>query len=128
MLALILAAALTPSLCANPSILSAGVQSIATNGALKHITIRITVANQGGVRQPSNLLQSLDVLQDGEKVGKIGLQPLRPKQSQKVTYSFDRSAEADAGTTDLTFTLDFNGGSGNNVDCRAGKETVTISV
>src|ERR1700737_2072464 len=118
MFELILVAAL--SSCANPSILSAGVQSATTDGALRRYTIAITVQNRGNVRQPSNLLQSVIVLQDGQKVNQIGLQPLRPKQSQKVTYSFDRAAEAGAGTTDLTFTLDFNGRSGNNIDCHAG--------
>jgi hypothetical protein len=122
----ILAAALTS--CANPSILSAGVQSATTDGALRHYTIAITVANQGNLRQPSNLLQSLVVNQDGQKVNQIGLRPLRPKQSQKVTYSFDRAADAGDGTTDLTFTLDFNGKSGNNVDCHAGNETFVLTV
>jgi hypothetical protein len=128
MLALMLVAALTGASCANPSILSAGVQSVTTNGGLKHYTIAITVQNQGDVRQPSNLLQSVDVFQAGQRVGRIGLQPLGPKQSQKVTYSFDRSEDAGVGTTDLIFTLDFNGRSGNNVDCHAGKEALRITV
>ena len=126
MFGLILVAALTA--CANPSILSAGVQSVTSEGALQHYTIDITVQNKGDLRQPSNLLQSVVVLQDGQKVNQIGLQPLRPKQLQKVTYKFDRAAEAGAGTTDLTFTLDFNGRSGNNVSCHAGSETFAISV
>jgi hypothetical protein len=128
MLALILVAVLNGASCANPSILSAAVQSDTTNGGLKRYTIAITVQNQGNVRQPGNLLQSLDVLQDGQKVGKVGLQPLAPKQSQKVTYSFDRSIDAGDDTTDLTFTLDFNGRSGNNVDCHAGNETFALTV
>ena len=126
MLGFIVAVALTS--CANPSILSAGVQSVTTNGALKHYTIAVTVQNRGNLRQPSNLLQSVVVLQDGQKASQIGLQPLRPKQSQKVTYSFDRAADAGDGTTDLTFTLDFNGRSGNDVDCHAGNETFDITV
>lgn len=128
MLGLILAAALAGGSCANPSIQSASIQSVTTNGPLKHYTIAITVQNQGNVRQPSNLLQSLDVFQDGQKVGRIGLQPLGPKRSQKVTYSFDRAADANVGTTDLTFTIDTNGRSGNNVDCHAGDESFMISV
>lgn len=125
--ALILVAALTGA-CANPSILSARVQSVTNNGGLNHYTIAITVQNQGALRQPSNLLQSVDVLQDDQKVGKIGLQPLGPKQSQKVTYSFDRAADAGVGTTNLTFSLDFNGRSGDNVNCRAGTQSFTISL
>jgi hypothetical protein len=122
----LIVAALTS--CANPSILSAGIQSVATNGALKHYTIAITVANQGNIRQPSNLLQSVFVFQDGQKVDEIGLKPLRPKQTQKVSYSFDRAADAGAQTMDLMFTLDLNGRSGNNVDCHAGNESFAITV
>lgn len=126
MFALIIIAALTS--CANPSILSAKVQSMNTNGGLQHITIGITVENLGELKQPGNLLQSIDVLQDGDKVGKIGLQPLAPKQSQKLSYAFDRSVDAGAGTTNLTFRLDFNGRSGSDVSCHAGRETLKFTV
>ena len=125
---LILAAALTGAACANPSILSAQIQPVTTNGSLHHYTIAITVQNRGSVRQPSNLLQSVDVFQDGLRVDRIGLQPLRPQQMQKVTYGFDRAADAGDGTTNLIFNLDFNGRSGKNVDCRAGDESFTLAV
>jgi len=45
MFGLILVAAFTS--CANPSIVSAGVQSVTTNGALEHYTIASTVQNRG---------------------------------------------------------------------------------
>jgi hypothetical protein len=125
--ALIIAAALTGAGCANPSILSA-IQSVSTNGGLNHYTIAITVQNQGSMRQPSNLLQSVDVFQDGSRVDRIGLQPLRPNQMQKVTYGFDRAADAGDGTTHFIFSLDFNGRSGKNVDCGAGNESFTLAV
>src|SRR5205807_10524639 len=102
MLALMLAAVLTGGSCANPSIVSAGIESVTTKGGLKHYTIAITVQNIGNARQPSNLLQSVDVLQDGQKPDRIGLQPLRPAQLQKVTCGFDRSDDAGDGTTELT--------------------------
>jgi hypothetical protein len=128
MLALVVAAAINAAACANPSILSARVQPATMHGALQHITIAITVKNIGNVRQPSNLLQSLDVFQNDQRVGKIGLQPLGPHQSQTVSYSFDRSPDAGAGTTNLTFRLDFNGRSGSSVDCRKGRESLSMSV
>ncbi|MBV8172011.1 MAG: hypothetical protein JO219_08785 [Candidatus Eremiobacteraeota bacterium] len=128
MLALLLAAALNTGSCANPSIVSAGVESVAQNGALNRYTIAIVVQNQGGVTQPSDLLESVDVIQAGQKTGQMGLQPLHPGQSQKVIYTFDRSNEAANGTTDLTFSLDFNGRAGDNIDCHGGHESVTISV
>jgi hypothetical protein len=128
MLALLLAAAIADKACANPSIVSANVASVTVNGTLKHLTVAISVSNLGVVRQPSNLLQSLDVLQDDERVGRVGLQPLRPKQTQRVTYAFDRSADAGDGTTSLTFLLDFNGRSGKDVTCHGGNESTTISI
>lgn len=126
--ALLLAAALSGGPCANPSIISTGVQSVTTKNGLNHYTIAIVVRNIGTVRQPSNLLQSVAVLQDGDKVGQMGLQPLRPHQSQTVTYSFDRSADSGPGTTLLTFTLVFKGPTGTKVDCHAGNETTIFSV
>ncbi len=128
MFAFLIAATLAGGACANPSIVSASVQSIAHNGGLDRFTIAIVVKNIGDVKQPSNLLQSIDVLQDDQKVGKIGLQPLKPNQTQKVTYQFDRSADAGAATTVLTLIMDTNGRSGNNVDCHAGKESVPLTV
>jgi hypothetical protein len=128
MLAFMLAAALSGGPCADPSIVSAGVQSVTQNGALNHYTVGITVMNQGDVSQPSNLLESVDVIQAGQKSGQMGVQPLGPHQAQKVMYSFDRSVEAGNGTTDLTFYLDFNGMSGSNVNCRGGQESYTITV
>lgn len=128
MFALIVTAALATAACANPSILSASVQSVSANGGLHHYTIAVTVQNRGSVRQPSDLLQSMDVFQNGLRVDRIGLQPLRPAQTQKVTYGFDRSADAGDGTTNLLFNLDYNGRSGNDVDCRAGNESFSLAV
>jgi len=95
---------------------------------LNHYTIAIIVQNQGDIRQPSDLLQSVYVFQADQRVDQIGLQPLGPRQSQKVAYSFNRSEDAGVGTTDLIFTLDFNGRSGDNVDCHAGHESLRIKV
>jgi hypothetical protein len=128
MLALLLASVVATTSCANPSIMSARVASATMNGTLHHYTIAIVVKNIGDLRQPGNLLQSLDVLQDGQRVGKIGLQPLAPGQSQQVTYSFDRSPDAGVGTTVLLFKLDFNGSSGSTTSCHAGKEAFSLTV
>jgi hypothetical protein len=126
--AFILAAAIAASPCANPSIVSAIVQSVTAKGVLNHYTIAIAVRNLGNVRQPSNLLQSIEVLQDDQPVDRIGLQPLRPNQSQKVTYGFDRAADAGDGTTALVFTIDLNGRTGSDVDCHGGVESFTLHV
>lgn len=128
MLALLLASMIASGSCANPSIMSARVQSVTANGTLQQYTIAVVVKNIGDVRQPGNLLQSLDVLQDDQRVGKVGLQPLAPNQSQKVTYEFDRSLDAGTGTTNLLFRLDFNGRSGSDTTCHGGKEAFSLSV
>jgi hypothetical protein len=90
---------------ADPGITSAVVQSTTTNGNLNHYVIAITVQNMGTANQPSNLLQSVNVYQNGDKVDQKGLQPLRPSKSQTVTYAFERSSEARAHTTHFRFML-----------------------
>ena len=117
--ATLVASALPPCSGAAPAITSAALKSAATDGALKHYVVAITVMNQGNARQPGNLLQSVDVFQDGVKVGKIGLQPLKPSQTQTVTYGFDRALDAGDGTTHLKLMLDFNGMTGSMVNCRS---------
>ena len=128
MLALLLATAIANAPCADPSITSATVRSVSTDGGLNHYTIAVTVENQGTLRQPSNLLQSVDVIMHGERVDRMGLQPLWPQKSQTVTYAFDRSVEAGDGSTALTFALDLNGRTGSDVDCHAGEESVLLNV
>ena len=128
MIAFLLAATLNAPACANPSIVSTSVQSVANLGALDRYTVAIVVQNAGSLRQPSDLLQSVDVFQDHERVDRIGLQPLPPGQSQRVIYRFDRSAEAGAGSTELLFSLDLNGRSGDDVDCHAGNENAKLYV
>jgi len=108
---------------------STAVQSATTDSnGLTHYTVGITVQNLGTMRQRSDLLQSIDVDQDDQRVDVIGLLPLRPRQTQHVTYSFVRSAESGAGTTSLLFTLDFHGKSGSDVDCHAGTESTALDV
>ena len=114
--------------CANPSIVSTAVQSMTTDpNGLNHYTVGVTVQNVGTVRQPSDLLQSIVVEQDGERVDVIGLLPLRPRQTQHVTYSFVRSSEAGAGTTHLSFALDFNK-TGSNVTWHRGVEASSLDI
>ena len=128
MIALLVSAALMQSACANPDIVSAGVQSVRTIGSVNHYTVAVSIRNEGSVRQPSNLLQSLIVSKDGERLDRIGLQPLRPKQSQVVTFTFDRSTDAGSDTTHLTLALTTSGREGDDVSCHAGRETLTISI
>ncbi len=128
MIAMVVSAALMQAACANPSIVSARVQSVTSSGAVNHYTIAISVENEGTLKQPSNLLQSVIVSKDGQRLDRIGLQPLRPKQTQTVRFTFDRGTDAGSGTTDLTLTLSTNGREGNDVDCHAGQETLILTI
>jgi subtilase family serine protease len=111
MLALPLIAVLLPvvamtSACADPAIVS--VHSSPVNGmtgALNVYDTSITVRNVGTAAQPSSLLQSVAIYQDGTKVGQLGIQPLKPGASQTVHYRVQRAVGARAGTTQLRFRL-----------------------
>jgi len=128
MIALISSILIAAAACANPSIVSTAVQSKTTDSAgLNHYTIGVTVQNLGKARQPSDLLQSIVVEQDGERVDVIGLLPLRQRQTQHVMYSFVRSAESGSGTTSFSFALQFSK-TGANVDCHRGIERSTLDV
>jgi hypothetical protein len=110
---------------ADPGIVSAKVQSMTTNGNLNHYTIAVTVQNMGAGKQPSNLLQSVNVFQNGDKVDQKGLQPFRPGTSQTVTYAFDRSSEARSKTTHFRFMLTTPAGSNN---CSTSNDVVRLDV
>src|SRR5579872_4234085 len=128
MIALLASAALMQAACANPSIVSAHIQSITSSGAVNHYTIAISVENHGTLKQPSNVLQSVIVSKDGERLDRIGLQPLRPKQSEAVRFTFDRGTDEGSGTTDLTLTLSTNGRERNDVGCHAGHEILIVTI
>jgi hypothetical protein len=100
-----------------PSIVQAAVQSMTQNGSLNHYVVAITVTNQGSARQPGNTLQSIAVYQNGDKVDQKGLQPLRPGQSQTVTYGFDRNHRSEARSTNLRFKLVFKNAVPGPVAC-----------
>jgi hypothetical protein len=89
----------------DPAITGATLQSRSKNGGLDHFIVAIQVKNVGSKGQPSNLLQSVEVYQNGDHVDQKGLPPLRAGQSATVTYAFDRSAGAANHTTQLTFSL-----------------------
>ncbi len=114
---------------ADPAIIGAAVKSTTQNGSLNHYVIAITVRNLGSMKQASNLLQSVDVFQNGNKVDQKGLQPFKPGTSQTVTYAFDRSTEADAKTTHFRFQLDFHMiAVPGNADCNTGNDTFRLDV
>jgi hypothetical protein len=96
---------------AEPAIVGAALQSRTTNGNLNHYVVAVHVKNLGSKGQPSNTLQSVEVLQNGDHVDQKGLPPLRPGQTATVFYAFDRSAGAAGHTTRLSFGLSAHAGS-----------------
>jgi len=98
-------------------------------GGLNRYTIAIMVQNVGSKGQPSNLLQSVEVMQNGDHVDQKGLQPLRPGQKQTVLYTFTRSHGAAPHTTRLTFSLAQRTYSlPGPQDCNAANDTARLTV
>jgi len=63
------------------------------------------VRNASSSKQPGNALQSVTIYQSGRKVGSKGIPPLAGGQAFTFIYTFQRSSEAPAGTTQLVFGL-----------------------
>ena len=113
---------------ADPALTHAALQTVTRAGALKHYVVEVTVKNVGNRAQPSNLLQSVEVLQNGDHVDQKGLPPLRPGQSATVTYAFDRAASAGARTTRLTFVLSQTVAIPGPQDCSTANDRIRLSV
>jgi hypothetical protein len=88
-----------------PVIQSAAVGGMQDNGNTKTYLVTGTVVNRSAHGQAGNVLQSIDVMQDGQKINEIGIPPLRAGHSYQFHQSVVRSAIAGKGTTHLTFQL-----------------------
>ncbi len=108
---------------ADPAIVGATVKSVSEVAGVNHYVIGVSVMNHGNAGQPSDVLQSVDVFQNGNKVDTKGIPPLTAGQLYHFNYAFMRSAGAADGTTILKFALDMHKPSGapNNQDCNAGQ-------
>ncbi len=112
----------------DPAIVKTALQSSTQNGALAHFVVAITVSNSSDVKQASNVLQSVAVYQDGNKVDNKGVKPLAAHQSTTVTYTFDRSAQAAPGTTHLRFKLSLEGATPATADCNTDNDEARLNV
>jgi hypothetical protein len=113
---------------ADPAILSAGVHSTNSDGRVNRYSIAIRVVNLGRSKQPSNLLQSVDVYENGIKLDTKGLPPLRPGQAYTFTYVYQRSTDAGTGTTELHLNLTVHQPSPpGKQDCNAGNDAYTVT-
>jgi len=105
--ALLLAAASNGAPChgADPVIASVTSRLAGDNGMLNRYAVHVVVTNRGQRRQPPNDLQSVDIIENGQKVGEKGVPPLAPGQSYAFDHVYQRSSEAEDGSTHFTFRL-----------------------
>ncbi len=112
-LAVFLIAVLTPGLanaCSTLSLGNVGVRGMTSDGKLNHYQINGVVTN-GGVNQPSNTLQAVDIYKGPTKLDSKSVPPLKAGKSFTFTYISDRSSDAGSGTSHLRFVLDAKNGS-----------------
>ncbi|HEX5274899.1 MAG TPA: hypothetical protein VFW34_06460 [Candidatus Rubrimentiphilum sp.] len=113
---------------ADPAIVSARVHGTTSDGRINRYALAIRVANLGSAKQPSNVLQSVEIYQNGIKLDAKGLPPLRPGQSYSFTYIFQRSTDAGEGTSTLALKLVMRQPSPpGKQDCNAGNDTYSIT-
>lgn len=109
----------------DPSILSAKVTSVTNEGGLDRYAIVGTVTNAGTQDQASNVLQSVDIYMDGQKLDAKSIPPLKAGQSDTFTYDAERAAKAGKGTTTLVFR--FDGHHTTAADCSAKDKTYSLT-
>jgi subtilase family serine protease len=130
LIAIVLPVVAMTSACADPAIVSARASAVnGMTGSLNVYDTAITVRNVGNAAQPSSLLQSVAIYQDGTKVGQLGIQPLKPGASQTVHYRVKRAVGARAGSTQLRFRLILSDPHGVPVtDCSTTNDTYRLTV
>jgi hypothetical protein len=81
------------------------VKNVSTSGNLNQYAIVGTVTNVGSSSQGSDALQTVDIYQGKQKLDNRSIPPLKAGQSFAFSYSYERSASAGNGTTQLRFQL-----------------------
>ena len=111
---------------ADPALVAANVKTVTNTGGVNHYAVAVSVMNRGMANQPSNVLQSVDIFQNGNKVDTKGIPPLKSGQIYKFEFTFMRSADAAEGTTHLKFAIAMHQPSGapNDQDCATADDTL----
>jgi hypothetical protein len=111
---------------ADPALVGASVKGVTNSGNINHYVVTVSVINRGNANQPSNVLQSVDVFQNGNKVDTKGIPPLKAGQGYKFDFHFMRSAGAPDGTTHFRFAIAMHQPSGapNAQDCSTSNDTL----
>jgi len=90
----------------DPSIGTVTVSGVTQDGGLDNYHIAGTVTNLGASPQAKDVLQSVDIYMDGQKLDAKSIPPLAAGQSATFDYVYQRSKDAGKGTTRLHFVLD----------------------
>ena len=114
---------------ADPALVGANVKGVTNSAAVNHYVVTVSVVNRGNANQPSNVLQSVDIFQNGNKVDTKGIPPLKSGEVYKFDFNFMRSAGAADGTTHFKFAIAMHRPSGapNAQDCTTGDDTLIRS-
>lgn len=108
--------------------MKAAETGMTADDGINHYTIRISVTNAGDMRQASNVLQFVDIIQEGIKRDTRTIPPLRPGQTFTTTYIYNRSSDAGAGTTTLTLRLNMRQpASPGAANCATGNDSTTVT-
>jgi hypothetical protein len=132
MLALLFATLTQPLLamnaCADPAITHVAAGPAGSNGNLTTFDFAITLKNIGSGNQPSSTLNSVRIYQDATKVDQKGAAPLRAGGTETVTYHFQRSAQAQHGSTHLRFVLTVADPHKPATDCSTANDSARIDI
>jgi hypothetical protein len=120
--------AMTSTACVDPAIASAVASQVGDNGDLATYDVAVTVKNAGRAAEPSSLLQSIQVFQDGTKVDQKGTPPLPAGRSATVHYRFQRSPDARALSTHLLFKLVMTDPHHHATECSTANGTFRLDV
>jgi hypothetical protein len=113
---------------ADPGIVSVKVGNVAGNGSVNHYTLVGKVTNLGSAKQASNVLQFVDIYQNGTRLEDRGVPPLAPGQSYTFSYDWQRASDAGTGTTTMNFSLRMTSPSPpGNEDCNPGNNTYSVT-
>ena len=111
---------------AHPVVKFAGT-SMVGDYQVNRYTISFTVTNRGKIKQASNVLQFVDIFQDGIKRDTRSIPPLKPRQIFSTTYVYPRSADAGRGTTTLTLRLNMRQPAGTAANCSTANDSATVT-
>lgn len=112
---------------ADPAVTSVRVQNVTANGSANRYTLVGTVTNLGNQKQASNVLQFVDIYQEGTRLEDRGVPPLAPGQSYTFSYVWMRALDAGTNTTTFDFRIRMTSPSpAGNHDCNAGNDTYRL--